>query len=386
MTKIIANYLPQYHCIPENDKWWGKGYTDWVAVKKSVSLYKGHKQPKIPKDNNYYNLNDVETIRWQVEKAKKNGIDGFGIYHYWFNDSLHLLDTPPKLLKDNKDIKIEYMFIWDNSSWVRSWSNIKKTNDWAPLYEQENKVDKQGRGILAELIYGGENSWKLHFDYLLDFFKDERYIKIDNKPVFAIFNQNNDSDTLVKMFEYWDKLAVKNGFNGIYIIGKRNNEGIKVTKHEFLYQPEWSGWLYHNKIEHFISKIRKEIIVRFTKHPLFGDYDKIWNKIIKCAESNINEDVCFSGFVSYDDTPRRGKKGRVIKNASPVKFEKYIEKLIKISKNKPFLFITAWNEWGEGAYLEPDEENGLLYLESLKRAVDNSFENETEDNKINWVR
>lgn len=373
-TKIIANYLPQYHSIPENDNWWGEGYTDWVAVKKSVPLYDGHLQPKVPLSNNYYQLNNIEVIRWQAEIAKKYGIDGFGIYHYWFDDNLHLLDKPVKLLYQNKDIDLEYMFIWDNSSWVRSWSNVKMSNDWAPIHEE--KVDKQGRGILAELVYGDKSSWKKHFDYLLPFFKDSRYIKLDNKPVFAIYNQNNQSEILAEMCNYWNELAIDNGFSGVYIIGKVNNQKINITENRFLYQPEWNGWVGHNVVQKIWIKLKNVFFIKIIKQPLIYDYDKIWKKILETAEKFNSQNIYFSGFVNYDDTPRRGRKGKIVKNSSPQKFERYIRKLIQLSikSNNPLVFITAWNEWGEGAYLEPDEEHGYSYLESLKKAIE-SIEN-----------
>ncbi|MBQ0066894.1 MAG: glycoside hydrolase family 99-like domain-containing protein, partial [Phascolarctobacterium sp.] len=143
-VKVIANYLPQYHRIPENDMWWGEGYTDWVATKNAKPLFEGHRQPRIPLDNNYYDLSDVNTIRWQAQLARKYGVYGFGIYHYWFNSNMQLLQKPAELLLKNKDIDINFMFIWDNSSWIRSWSNIKECNDWAPKFDREQKNTDNG--------------------------------------------------------------------------------------------------------------------------------------------------------------------------------------------------------------------------------------------------
>ena len=368
-VKVIANYLPQFHCIPENDAWWGKDYTDWVAVKKAKPLYESHNQPRIPFEKNYYTLDDVEAVRWQAEIAKQYGVYGFGIYHYWFNSDMHLLDKPVNLLHENKDIDINYMFIWDNSTWKRTWSNVEFSNDWAPLYENEESTTN--KGILAELIYGDENDWKIHFDYLLEFFKDPRYIKKDNKPLFAIYNQNNDSSTLKKMCNYWDTLAKQNGFDGICILGKKNNQNIGFAEHSFLYEPEWSGWLWHNQVERVLNKLHVKKY-NLLRKPIMYDYDKIYKRIINNAISNEDKNCYFSGFVSYDDTPRRGVNGKVVKNDSPQKFEKYIKQLIEISKkqNKEYLFITAWNEWGEGAYLEPDETYNYEYLQALKTAIE----------------
>lgn len=371
-VKVIANYLPQYHSIPENDAWWGKGYTDWVAVKKSTPLYEGHNQPRIPYNNNYYSLDELDTIKWQAEIARKYGVYGFGIYHYWFNSEMHLLDKPVLILEENKDIDINYMFIWDNSTWKRTWSNVEFSNDWAPLYENEgSQINKQGTGILAELIYGDEKDWEKHFNYLLNFFKDSRYIKKDNKPVFAIYNQNNDASTLNKMCDYWDELAKQNGFNGVTIIGKTNNQSISFAEYSFLYEPEWSGWLWHNQFE----RVKNKLYVKkcnLQKKPITYDYDKIYKKIIKNAKRNTDKNCYFSGFVSYDDTPRRGVNGKIVQGSTPEKFEIYIKKLIEISKKqgKDYLFITAWNEWGEGAYLEPDSKYEYAYLKSLKKAIE----------------
>jgi len=170
-TKIIANYLPQYHRIPENDKWWGEGFTDWVAVKKAISLFDNHRQPRVPLDDNYYDLSEVENIRWQAQLAKDYGIYGFGIYHYWFSSELQLLQTPSEILLSNKDIDIHFMFIWDNFTWKRTWSKLSVGNVWAPSFDEERQQDSnesvEDDGVLAELKYGDEKEWKIHFEYLL---------------------------------------------------------------------------------------------------------------------------------------------------------------------------------------------------------------------------
>lgn len=361
-SKVIANYLPQYHVIPENDKWWGKGYTDWVAVKKAKPLYKGHNQPKQPLDNNYYSLDNVEAIRWQTELAKKYGVYGFGIYHYWFNSNLNLLDTPAKILLNNRDIDFNFCFIWDNSTWKRTWSNVKHANDWAPGFDNGVKSDN---GILAELIYGDEKDWKIHFDYLLDFFKDSRYIKIDNKPVFGFFQPINDFETIKKMTKYWNELAVQNGFAGIYAMSRDNYNGCNLN-YSFRYTP----LVPNNKII-YVKYKTKDLIAKYKKKIRFYNYDKCWKEILKEAKTS-DENTLLSGFVKFDDTPRRGKSGRVVIGENPQKFGKYMKELIDISsfQDKKFVFLTAWNEWGEGCYLEPDMESGYTYLTQLKKAIE----------------
>ena len=359
-------YLPQYHRIPENDKWWGEGYTDWIAVQKASPLFKNHLQPRVPLNSEYYDLSDINAIKWQVNLAEKYGIYGFGIYHYWFSSNQVLLDKPANIIKDNKELNIHYFFMWDNGNWKRTWSNVRFGNSWAPTFEGE---EKEGPEILAELQYGDEEEWKKHFEYLLPFFKDERYIKIDGKPLFGIFNQNNNNDVLEKMIKYWNDCAVKSGLCGLTFIGKRNIYNIRVTDYEFDYEPATHGWNGKNIVQKSVKKLHSEIALHFGFLKKYN-YKKIWKGIIR--DFDVRSKILPGAFVQYDDTPRRGSKASIVVGDTPELFEKYFTKLLQLSKEhgKEYVFLTAWNEWGEGAYLEPDTRYGTAYLEAVKRAVD----------------
>ena len=372
MTKVIANYLPQFHRIPENDRWWGEGYTDWTAVKQCQPLFEGHVQPKVPLDHHYYDLSQVEEIRRQAELAKRYGVYGFGIYHYWFRTGLQLLQTPAELLRDHPEIDIHYLFIWDNATWKRTWSNVRGANDWAPLFEQEGEEQARDSGVLAELCYGGKEDWKIHFEYLLPFFRDERYIKIGNKPVFGVFTQPLDPELLREMGQYWDELARKAGFAGMKMLGRMNSKNITAFDAQFTYEPPWDGWTWHTQVQRIWYKF-SDMFLNKGKLTCFS-YDEVWKKILKTARSYAGKDIFLSGFVNYDDAPRRGKNGIVFTGGTPEKFGTYFGELLKISneQQKELVFLTAWNEWGEGAYLEPDEENRYAYLEALKSAVDSA--------------
>ena len=217
-TRIFAAYLPQYHETEDNDRFWGKGYTDWVGVKKASPQFKGHVQPKIPLDDLYYDLTDIDAIRWQAGLAKKYGVDGFNIYHYWFKDGKQELEKPAELLLDNKDIDIGYFFTWDNNAWKRTWGNISG-NDWAPVFD----LTRSDTGaVLVDFSYGDQEKWEEHFYYLLQFFKDDRYLKIDNKPVFMLIGIS-ELNTLKKMVDHWQVLAREHGFDGMFIATKRKN-------------------------------------------------------------------------------------------------------------------------------------------------------------------
>lgn len=364
-TKVIAMYLPQYHRIPENDLWWGEGYTDWTAVKNAKPVYEGQDQPKIPLNDNYYDLSDKETIKRQAELATQYGVYGFGIYHYWFNSKQVLLDKPAYIIKNNQDINTHYFFMWDNGSWKRTWSNVKFSNSWAPLYEKKN----DGPEILAELVYGGEKEWKDHFDYLLPFFKDDRYIKIDGKPLFGIFNQNNNSVVLNNMFEFWNKCAIEEGLPGVLILGKSNASKEHIADYIFDYEPATHGWVGKNNVEKALMRIKDILRLKFGILKKY-DYERIWAKILKDVDKT--ENYLPGAFVRFDDTPRRGEKSSIVTGDTPELFETNMRKLLKKAQeyNKEFVFLTAWNEWGEGAYLEPDKQSGYRYLEAMKKAIE----------------
>lgn len=372
MTKIIANYLPQFHRIPENDAWWGDGFTDWVATKNAKPLFAGHNQPKKPLNDNYYDLSCEKSLRWQASIASNAGIYGFGIYHYWFNSNLQLLQKPAEIIL-NSDISINFMFIWDNASWKRTWGNIKNANDWAPLYENNSYI-RSNNGILAELIYGSERDWIKHFNYLLPFFKDHRYIRnYQGKPLFMFFNTDSNTEILTNIADCWNKLAISNGLPGICFLERTNKNHSSIFDFRVDYEPVQHGWNHSA----FINRILEKAI--FFKENKFNqchllNYDKLWGDIIKSAKNCKNDTLLFGSFVNYDDSPRRGRKGRIVCGATPYKFQKYMTELLKICsiKNKEFLFLTAWNEWGEGAYLEPDELNGYSYLDAIKNAINDS--------------
>lgn len=365
-VKIIANYLPQYHRIPENDKWWGEGFTDWIAVKGTEPSYEGHNQPRVPLNNNYYSLDCVDSIKWQAEIAKQYGVYGFGIYHYWFSSNQLLLQKPAELLLENEDININFMFIWDNLTWKRTWSKLNRGLDWAPSFDSLSaKHEPTDSGILAELIYGTEKDWEKHYNYLLPFFKDSRYIKKNNKPIFSIFQPRNDIDTLNKMTHYWNELAKKDGFDGVLFLSK-DSVWPERLEGKMKYAP-----FAPTNLRIFTEYKIKELIAKHKNSIGFYDYDKCWKNILIDAKV-AKEDTYLCGFVRYDDSPRRGNKARIILNESPDKFEKYLSELLAISKKqkKEYVFLMAWNEWGEGSYLEPDTIDGYSYLRALKKAID----------------
>ena len=367
-TKIFAAYLPQYHETEENNLFWGKGFTDWVGVKKCEPQFEGHDQPRIPLNNNYYDLSNYKTIEWQAQLAKKYLVDGFCIYHYWFENGKSVLDKPAKLILKHTEIDISYFFCWDNSSWIRSWSNISG-NAWAPQFDNISQTETNDIYLLKH-SYGEKLDWKKHFDWLLPFFRDDRYFKINGSPVFAFFRVD-DKIKMTEMANYWKELARENGLPGLYLI---TGVGPFRNKHcldaQFKYEP-MGVWDKKKAINRRIG-----ILTGKKGNSVYSniwDYNKAWKVVLRQSKRFLKKNVYMSGFVRYDDTPRRGKKANVIIGETPKLFKKYFSEFYSLNQkyNKDFVLLTAWNEWGEGAYLEPDEMHKYGYLEQLRNGLSN---------------
>ncbi len=354
IPKVLAMYLPQFHRVPENDRWWGEGFTEWVSARNAKPLFDGHYQPHIPLNENYYDLLDKKTMQWQTDLMHEYGVDGICMYHYWFQNGRRILEKPEQNLLKWKDIDMPFCLCWANESWARRWdnrSNItrKSLNIW-----QFDTECNECESILLQQAYGGYDQWKEHFDYLLPFFKDERYIRHNGCPLVLIYKPN-EIKCLSEMILYWKKLAKESGLTDIYCVGLLCDEYTSDFLDAcVLIEPITTIWsMYYDIVPDPIRKIDFDI---FCKKSL-EEKPKKWK-------------TYFSGTVGYDDTPRRGLQGKGITNNTPEKFERYIYSLIKknISYDNEFLFLNAWNEWGEGMHLEPDEKYGYAYLESVKHA------------------
>ena len=354
-------YLPQYHEIPENNEFWGNGFTDWTTVKSAKQYFKGIKQPKVPLNNNYYDLSKVENIKWQVELAQKYGIDGFCFYHYWFSSNKNLLQMPSELFLADKSLNINFCFCWDNEPWKRTW-DAQYGNAWSPIMDK--KYSKLGKKTLVEFDYEDETGWKKHFDYLLPFFKDDRYIKINNMPVFMFCNYYRVEE-LKKMISFWREYAKEFGFDGVCFIAKKTKLYDDFTDYNYFYQPHFSAWEQSSLIMKVVNRLNSKV---FKRSPMVYKYARVWKWLLKQAKQYSHKRFLYGAFVNYDDTPRRGDAGKTVVGKNEKVFAKCMQELIDISKkyDKKYIFLTAWNEWGEGAYLEPDTESGMKYLEIIK--------------------
>ena len=345
----FAYYLPQFHEIQENNIWWGEGFTEWVNVKKAKPLYKNHQQPLHPLNDNYYRLDNPKTLKWQAELAKEYSIDGMIFYHYYFRGK-KLLEKPAEILLANKHIPMNFFFCWANHSWYRSWEGSKE--------------------LLVKQQYGTANDWKRHFEYLLPFFKDKRYEKKDNKPLIMFFDSNFDE--LDDICDFWDNLAIENGFSGVEFITKCNkyNDVIKSGYNNRLYYYREPGVANNatlcnrkNIILRIKMKVKKVLSNRGVRVIPVYDGNKLYNEMI----SHYNKSIIPGLFFEWDNTPRHGYRGYVINPPNKETFMRYMDTI----KDSEYVFINAWNEWCEGMILEPSEENGYKYLEWIKEWENN---------------
>ncbi len=352
--KVIALYLPQFHEVEENNKWWSKGFTEWTHVKNAKPLFTGHVQPRIPL-NGYYNLLNKDTVIKQTSDLNNYGIYGFAYYHYWFKGRL-LLEKPIENLRKWTDINQKYMFIWANHDWFKSTDGKKE--------------------LLIRQTYGEEDDWKKHYDYFYPFFCDERYIKIDNKPVLGIYMPNNIVH-FNNMIAYWNERAIHDGFDGIYLInGCNHSKEIdyfeKLNQHYVIREPNIAFEAIRKK-QKIITQLFIFINNRFLRIPWLREYqydDVSYYERSACEKGGDN---CFYSLCSgWDNTPRHGNRGEIIIGLTPSKFKdtfRYIYTQSMINR-KEFLFVNAWNEWAEGMYLEPDTINGYQYLDAIKSVIE----------------
>ncbi len=352
MTKILALYLPQFHETPENNEWWGKGFTEWTNTKKAGKLFSGHYQPRTPLNNNYYDLSDPAVMEEHAETARNYGIYGFCYYHYWFNGT-QMLHKPLLQMLENHKVNIPFCLSWANDSWNKAW-------------------DGEERQILIQQEYGEKENWQQHLDYLLPFFKDPRYIRENNKPVFFIYRAIGFA-RMEEMISFWNETLQSEGFDGIHIVETLNSfqqePFCKNSSAVFTFEP----MLTLRKSISLENKIRGKINNMFGTQILLKDsYDRVWKEVINNAGKTYGDKKVYRGaFVDWDNSPRKANRGLVLTGAGPEKFGKYFSQLLQIATkdHSDYLVVNAWNEWAEGCYLEADEKFRFAYLEQIKNAI-----------------
>ena len=381
-ARVIALYLPQFHPIPENDKWWGPGFTEWTNVAKAKPLFRGHYQPRIPADLGFYDLRLPETREQQAQLAREAGIEGFCYYHYWFGNGKQLLERPFNEVLASGKPDFPFCLCWAN----HDWSN--KT------WRRTSALQKDG--MMIAQTYPGHADHVAHFMTLLPAFKDKRYMTVDGKLLFTVYaplNFPNVSD----FFSTWQQLAQEHGLPGFFFVGMSpatltftiDAEG---RRHRTMPDLKSSADIFN-----YVLSLGFDAVNSFGKRRGEMLYEGKWKNIAKDIMRKIGmpvgsqrydyartvcnffapedawENVYPTILPQWDRSPRVASADGVYTNVTPEKFEQHIRQAISLISHKQeehrILFLKSWNEWGEGNYVEPDQQFGHGFLDAIHHAL-----------------
>lgn len=347
---IVAYYLTQYHPNEKNDEWWGKGVTEWNNVNQAVPQFVGHYQPRKPGELGYYDLRIKENMKRQIELAQNYGVNVFCYYYYWF-DGERLLEDPLNLFLNNKDLNMKFFYCWANENWTRRYSG---TNE----------------DVLMK-ITPEEHNYKKFIESVISNFKDERYYKINNKPVISIYRPSLIPNAK-EVLEYWRRRVRQEIGKEIYIIAVQEKDStVDWTNFGFDAETEFQP----KQIQHNCKDITDTVkVVRKDFSGKIYDYRELVKNKKYVINENLKKKVYPAVMPMWDNTARRNFRGMIYHNSSPSLYKEWLYNAIKNARNnkkieKTIVFLNAWNEWGEGAYLEPDSYYGYAYLEATYEAI-----------------
>ena len=350
---IIAYYLPQFYTFQENDDWWGAGFTEWTNVSQAKKLFKGHYQPRIPADLGFYDLRVSETRKRQAELAKQAGISAFCYWHYWFDEKHQLMHRVFDEVLESGEPNFQFCLGWANHSWyAKTWKN--------------DVPDK----LLIEQKYEGEKDFRTHFEYALKAFKDKRYVRIDNKPIFYIYNPLAVPQDF---FNYWNKWAKEEGLQGICFIGRSKNdeETHNIIRLGFSFTTTERMMDIYARQTLFV-RIKYRLIHLLKNRPKF--YFLYKDAMIFFLNEEDKKPYAIPTLIPcWDHSARSKKRGTILHDSTPEYWRKHINSVLSLVKEKDenhqLVFLKSWNEWAEGNYMEPDIKWGHKYIDVLGEEV-----------------
>lgn len=351
--KLIAYYLPQMHPTPENDAWWGKGITEWNNVSRAVPQYVGHYQPRLPGELGFYDLRLKDNLKRQIELAKMYGIYGFSWYYYWF-DGKRLLERPLDMFLNDSSLDFPFCLCWANENWTKGFFGSSKE-----IIMKQNETEESYRNFIHDAI---------------KYLKDDRYITVQGKKMLIVYKPHSVPNCKT-VLEYWREYCQQNEVGDLYILGcwtgdEKDNVLSLGFDAETEFQPG-SLYPYNGKINHKLPFINEQFIGEVYS------YSRIVQE--KFYRKNFKKEKMYNAVMPmWDNTPRRNNQGnRIFHGSTPTLYKSWLKDVInhyqkECMLDEKIIFINAWNEWGEGAYLEPDRNYGYAYLEATKNAIETS--------------
>ena len=346
-ARVVALYLPQFHPIPENDEWWGAGFTEWTNVARARPLFDGHEQPKLPGELGFYDLRLAETRAAQAALAERHGVEAFCYWHYWFAGR-RLLERPFDEVLETGQPRFEFCLAWANQNWSTIWTG--------------------GRSVLVPQTYPGPADHERHFLAVLPAFRDERYFRVDGRPLFLVYRPNDLPDAAA-FAEQWRHLARRAGLPGLYLVGETkagwsaSSVGFDAELHAALYdvypQPRIPG------------RVGARFDRWFRRGPKQYPYQELMRRLEDVGSaSHPRLPMVVS---NWDSTPRFGRHGFILSGSTPDLFGAAMRDAIEATQVLPseqrLVFLKSWNEWAEGNYVEPDRAHGDAYLRAMADAV-----------------
>jgi lipopolysaccharide biosynthesis protein len=349
-ARVLAFYLPQFHPVPENDIWWGKGFTEWHNVTRARPLFRSHRQPHLPADLGFYDLRVAETRKSQAELARSAGVSAFCYWHYWFAGQ-RLLETPFSQVLRSGEPNFPFCLAWANQTWTGIWHGAAER-------------------VLIEQTYPGPEDDRAHFESVLEAFEDPRYLRVNGRPLLYIFRPEELPDP-PRFVERWQEMAVKAGLRGLYLVAEVSDllgDGVRYREYR---RHGFDAGVY---VRIPVLRTPRTLAAMRLRRRLRGGPE-----VFPCSQDlpdpplGLDAPLYPCVYPNWDNTPRCGRRGVVVVSTGPERFRAHIRAALDRIKDRDaeerLLFVKSWNEWAEGNYLEPDQETGLGYLDVLHEEV-----------------
>ena len=351
-ARAIAFYLPQYFPIPENDEWWGTGFTEWTNAAKARRLFPGHAQPTLPGELGFYDLRVPETREAQSQLALDHGVEAFAYWHYWFGDGDRILERPFMEVVASGEPKISFCLAWANQTWTGIWHGA-------------------GDRILKEQRYLGPEDDARHFSAILPAFQDERYLRVDGRPVFYVFRPEELPDA-AEFVDRWQSMARDAGLEGLYLVAESSDllgGGVRYSAAQSSAAGfDASVYMRLPALTTPVTRFRMRAVRKVLGGPEIYPYD---DDAVAATTKGPQVQPCV--YPNWDNTPRSGRGGVVLTGSTPEKFGQNVRAAAATLTDRPpqerLLWVKSWNEWAEGNHLEPDLQHGRRWLEELRDAL-----------------